>query len=149
MKDQLFNFDVINVNNWHLDIINTTILDFLLQPNYNHNDTLLDHDLSERNRLKAFNNFIKRPNRYILLNSIKQFLEGQSQSILRPNQIKMALRISVIGLLLYFAKYIIEQLLNTSNRNIQHHDQTSRITVDLTPLPRYQPIILQHSSFDR
>ncbi|CAG8745749.1 5783_t:CDS:2, partial [Rhizophagus irregularis] len=39
MKDQLFNFDAINVDDWHLDILDTTILDFLLQPNYNHNNT--------------------------------------------------------------------------------------------------------------
>ncbi|PKY16126.1 hypothetical protein RhiirB3_428452 [Rhizophagus irregularis] len=149
MKDQLFNFDAINVDDWHLDIFDTTILDFLLQPNYNHNDTLLDHDLSERNRLKAFDNFIKRSNHYIFLNSIKQFLGGQNQSILRPNQIKMTLGISAAGFLPYFAKYIIEQLSNALNRNIQHHDQTSRITVDLIPSPRYQPIILQHLSFDR
>ncbi|CAB4407837.1 unnamed protein product [Rhizophagus irregularis] len=149
MKDQLFNFDAINEDDWHLDILDTTILDFLLQPNYNHNDTLLDHDLSERNRLKAFDNFIKRPNCYILLNSIKQFLGGQSQSILRPNQIKMTLRISAAGPLPYFAKYIIEQLSNALNRNIQQQDQTLRITVDLTPSPRYQPIIPQHPSFDR
>ncbi|PKC55197.1 hypothetical protein RhiirA1_403076 [Rhizophagus irregularis] len=48
IKDQLFNFDAINVDDWHLDILDTTILDFLLQPNYNHNNTRLDHDLSER-----------------------------------------------------------------------------------------------------
>ncbi|PKY58248.1 hypothetical protein RhiirA4_480000 [Rhizophagus irregularis] len=149
MKDQLFNFDAINVDDWHLDILDTTILDFLLQPNYNHNDTLLEHDLSERNRLKAFDNFIKRSNRYILLNSIKQFLRGQNQSILRPNQIKMTLGISTAGSLPYFAKYIIEQLSNALNRNIQHHDQTSRSTVDLTLSPRYQPIIPQYPSFDR
>ncbi|CAG8623613.1 1810_t:CDS:2, partial [Rhizophagus irregularis] len=82
MKDQLFNFDAINVEDWHLDILDTTILDFLLQPNCNHNNIWLDHDLSERNRLKAFDNFIKRSNHYILLNSIKQFLGGQGQAIL-------------------------------------------------------------------
>ncbi|CAB5194394.1 unnamed protein product [Rhizophagus irregularis] len=149
MKDQLFNFDAINVEDWHLDILDTTILDFLLQPNCNHNNTWLDHDLSERNRLKAFDNFIKRSNHYILLNSIKQFLGGQGQAILRPNQIKMTLGISAAGPLPYFAKYIIKQLSNTLNRNIQHQDQTSRITVDLTPSPRYKPIIPQHPSLDR
>ncbi|CAB4397026.1 unnamed protein product [Rhizophagus irregularis] len=77
MKDQLFNFDVINIDDWHLDILDTTILDFLLQPNYNHNNTCLDHDLSKRNRLKAFDNFIKRSNCYILLNLINQFLGSQ------------------------------------------------------------------------
>ncbi|GBC51437.2 uncharacterized protein OCT59_019444 [Rhizophagus irregularis] len=85
MKDQLFNFDAINVDDWHLDILDTTILDFLLQPNYNHNNT-----------------------------------RGQGQDILRPNQIKMTLGISAAGPLPYFAKYIIEQLSNALNRNIQH-----------------------------
>ncbi|CAB5196262.1 unnamed protein product [Rhizophagus irregularis] len=114
IKDQLFNFDAINVDDWHLDILDTTILDFLLQPNYNHNNT-----------------------------------RGQGQAILRPNQIKMTLGISAAGPLPYFTKYIIEQLLNALNRNIQHQDQTSRITADLTPSPRYQPIMPQHPSLDR
>ncbi|RGB27517.1 hypothetical protein C1646_769029 [Rhizophagus diaphanus] len=52
---------------------------------------------------------------------------GQSQSILRPNQIKITLGISAARPIPYFAK----------------------ITVDFTPSPRYQPIIPQHSSFDR
>ncbi|CAB4446701.1 unnamed protein product [Rhizophagus irregularis] len=114
MKDQLFNFDAINVDDWHLDILDTTILDFLLQPNYNHNNT-----------------------------------RGQGQAILHPNQIKMTLGISAAGPLPYFAKYIIEQLSNALNRNIQHQDQTSRITVNLTPSPRYQPITPQHPSLNR
>ncbi|CAB4379287.1 unnamed protein product [Rhizophagus irregularis] len=61
----------------------------------------------------------------------------------------MTLGISAAGPLPYFAKYIIEQLSNALNRNIQHQDQTSRITVDLTPSPRYQSIMLQHPSLDR
>ncbi|CAB4380160.1 unnamed protein product [Rhizophagus irregularis] len=61
----------------------------------------------------------------------------------------MTLGISATGSRPYFAKYIIEQLSNALNRNIQHQDQISRITVDLTPSSRYKPIIQQHPSLDR
>jgi hypothetical protein len=141
MKDQLYNFDCININNWNLQKDGFTIISQLLHsddPNYtNQRHFTID-------RKKAIDSYIRRPESQLHLVFLQQLTRDNGSMLFEWKQVKLTLGNSSKGPTLLFFKFIAELLCDS----LHTHPRLTNTRYQQQHTNRYTPIKPSHPSSD-